>query len=62
MKRQCLRALLFCGSEKAALINTGMNAPDARKIVEGLTDLLDKLISGANEIKAGKVEGKEENM
>lgn len=25
-------------------------------------DLLDKLISGANEIKAGKVEGKEENI
>ena len=34
-----VRFLLFCGNEKAALVDTGMNAPDARKIAEGLTDL-----------------------
>ncbi len=34
-----VRFFLFCGSEKAALIDTGMNVPEARKIVEGLTDL-----------------------
>ncbi|MBQ5968252.1 MAG: MBL fold metallo-hydrolase [Clostridiales bacterium] len=34
-----VRFLLLCGKEKAALIDTGMNAPDARRIAEGLTDL-----------------------
>jgi len=34
-----VRFLLFCGTEKAALIDTGMNTPDAKEIAEGLTDL-----------------------
>lgn len=34
-----VRFLLLCGKEKAALVDTGMNAPDARRIAEGLTDL-----------------------
>ena len=34
-----VRFLLLCGTEKAALIDTGMNTPDARQIAEGLTDL-----------------------
>ena len=34
-----VRFLLLCGTQKAALIDTGMNAPDARRIAEGLTDL-----------------------
>ena len=34
-----VRFYLFCGSEKAALIDTGMNCPDARQIAEGLTNL-----------------------
>ena len=34
-----VRFFLFCGTEKAALIDTGMNVPDARSIAEGLTDL-----------------------
>ncbi|MBQ7175067.1 MAG: MBL fold metallo-hydrolase [Lachnospiraceae bacterium] len=34
-----VRFFLFCGSEKALLIDTGMNAPDARQIAESLTDL-----------------------
>ena len=34
-----VRFLLLCGNEKAALIDTGMNTPDARKIAEELTDL-----------------------
>ncbi len=34
-----VRFFLFCGTEKAALIDSGMNAPDAGKMAEGLTDL-----------------------
>ena len=34
-----VRFFLFCGSEKAALIDSGMNVPDARKLAEGLTNL-----------------------
>ena len=34
-----VRFLLFCGAERAALIDTGMNRPDARQIAESLTDL-----------------------
>ena len=34
-----VRFLLLRGNEKAALIDTGMNTPDARQIAEGLTDL-----------------------
>ncbi len=34
-----VRFLLFCGTEKAALIDTGMTTADARKIAEDLTDL-----------------------
>ena len=34
-----VRFLLLCGKEKAALVDTGMNAPDARRTAEGLTDL-----------------------
>ena len=34
-----VRFFLFCGSEKAALIDTGMNCPDAREMAEKLTDL-----------------------
>ena len=34
-----VRFLLLCGTEKAALIDSGMNTPDAKEIVEGLTDL-----------------------
>ncbi len=34
-----VRFYLFCGTEKAALIDSGMNTPDARKIAESLTDL-----------------------
>ena len=34
-----VRFFLFCGTEKAALIDSGMNVPDARKLAEGLTDL-----------------------
>ncbi len=34
-----VRFYLFCGKEKAALIDTGMNCPDARQIAEQLTDL-----------------------
>ena len=34
-----VRFYLFCGSEKAALIDTGMNSPDAKQIAEGLTKL-----------------------
>ena len=30
-----VRFYLLCGSEKAALIDTGMNSPDARQITEG---------------------------
>ncbi len=29
---------VFCGKEKAAVIDTGMNAPDAKKIAESITD------------------------
>ena len=34
-----VRFLLLCGTGKAALIDTGMNTPDARQIAERLTDL-----------------------
>ena len=34
-----VRFFLLCGSRKAALIDTGMNTPDARKLAEGLTEL-----------------------
>ena len=34
-----VRFLLLYGAEKAALIDTGMNTPDARQIAEGLTEL-----------------------
>ena len=34
-----VRFYLFVGKEKAALIDTGMNVPDAKTIAEGLTDL-----------------------
>ncbi|MBQ2041504.1 MAG: MBL fold metallo-hydrolase, partial [Lachnospiraceae bacterium] len=39
MEDNGVRFFLFCGTEKAALIDTGMNSPDARSIAEGLTDL-----------------------
>ncbi|MCR5104265.1 MAG: MBL fold metallo-hydrolase, partial [Eubacterium sp.] len=34
-----VRFFLFCGTERAALIDTGMNTPDAKEIAEGLTNL-----------------------
>ena len=34
-----VRFYLFCGNQKAALIDTGMNCPDAKQIAEGLTNL-----------------------
>jgi glyoxylase-like metal-dependent hydrolase (beta-lactamase superfamily II) len=34
-----VRFYLLSGSEKAALIDTGMNSPDAKQIAEGLTKL-----------------------
>ncbi len=34
-----VRFLLLCGTEKAALVDTGRNTPDARKVAEGLTEL-----------------------
>ena len=34
-----VRFLLLCGTEKAALIDTGMTTPDAKEIAEGITDL-----------------------
>ena len=34
-----VRFFLLCGTKKAALIDSGMNASDARKLAEGLTDL-----------------------
>ena len=34
-----VRFFLFCGTEKAALIDSGMNVPEARKLAEELTDL-----------------------
>ncbi len=34
-----VRFFLLCGSEKAALVDTGMNTPNAREMAEGLTDL-----------------------
>ncbi len=34
-----VRFFLFCGTKKAALIDTGMKTPDARRIAEELTDL-----------------------
>ena len=34
-----VRFFLLCGSERALLIDSGMNTPDARKIVEGITEL-----------------------
>lgn len=34
-----VRFFLLCGEERAMLIDTGMNAPDARALAESLTDL-----------------------
>ncbi|MCR4656069.1 MAG: MBL fold metallo-hydrolase [Lachnospiraceae bacterium] len=34
-----VRFFLLCGNEKAALVDTGMNTPDAGEMAEGLTDL-----------------------
>ena len=34
-----VRFFLLCGKEKAALVDTGMNTPNAREMAEGLTDL-----------------------
>ena len=34
-----VRFFLLCGSERAALVDTGMNTPDARSLAEELTDL-----------------------
>jgi len=34
-----VRFYLFCGSDRAALIDTGMNVPDARRIAESVTSL-----------------------
>ena len=34
-----VRFFLFCGETKAALIDTGMNVPDAKKIAEKITSL-----------------------
>ncbi len=34
-----VRFFLLCGTERAALVDTGMNRPDARAIAESLTDL-----------------------
>lgn len=34
-----MRFFLFCGTEKAALIDTGMKSLDAKRLAEGLTDL-----------------------
>lgn len=34
-----VRFYVFCGVEKAAVIDTGMNVPDARQIAETITDL-----------------------
>ncbi len=34
-----VRFFLFCGTEKAALIDSGMNVPNAKKLAEELTDL-----------------------
>ena len=34
-----VRFYLFCGNERAALIDTGMTCPDAKKIAQGLTGL-----------------------
>ncbi len=34
-----VRFFLLCGTAKAALIDTGMNTPNAKELAEGLTDL-----------------------
>ncbi|MCR5282417.1 MAG: MBL fold metallo-hydrolase [Lachnospiraceae bacterium] len=34
-----VRFFLFCGKERAALVDTGMNTPEARKMAEQLTNL-----------------------
>ena len=34
-----VRFYLFCGTQKAALVDTGMNRPDAKRIAESLTSL-----------------------
>ena len=36
---EMVRFFLFCGETKAALIDTGMNAPNARQIAESITSL-----------------------
>ena len=35
-----VRFFLLCGNERAALVDTGMNTPNAREMAEKLTDLL----------------------
>ncbi|MCR5649549.1 MAG: MBL fold metallo-hydrolase [Lachnospiraceae bacterium] len=40
-----VRFFLFCGTEKAALIDTGMKVPDAKKLATELTDLPIMLIN-----------------
>ena len=39
MEDDGVRFYLLCGKEKAALIDSGMNTPDAKEIAEGLTKL-----------------------
>ena len=34
-----VRFFLLCGNERAALVDTGMNTPNAREMAEKLTDL-----------------------
>ena len=34
-----VRFFLLCGKERAALVDSGMNTPDAKKMAEDLTDL-----------------------
>ena len=34
-----VRFFLLCGNVRAALVDTGMNAPNAKKLAQGLTDL-----------------------
>ena len=40
-----VRFFLLCGTEKAALVDTGMNTPNAREMAERLTDLPIALIN-----------------
>ena len=34
-----VRFYVFCGKEKAAVIDTGMNTPNAKKLVQSITSL-----------------------